>query len=175
MMRLPGADGKITPKQLADGVAFAEDMGVHMHAACLANAPVHLECTAAGATWKSGVDVLLLGATKNGAVCAEAVVFCDRDLARHFQRRRKQAGHLWSKLRFVGAQLVAYFDKGRWLANARHANAMAAALESQGFGFYRWPLCPVSEGVAIRLVTSYATPQAHVDEFLAAARSLAHG
>lgn len=107
-------------------VAKRHDLPVHMDGARLANALVYLGCTPAQATWKS-VDVLSLGATKNGALCAEAVVFFDRGRARDFERRRKQAGHLWSKLRFVSAQLVAYFENGLWLANARHSNAMAAA------------------------------------------------
>jgi threonine aldolase len=181
---------------------------VHMDGARFANALVHLGCTPAEATWKSGVDVLSLGATKNGALCAEAVVFFDPARSRDFERRRKQSGHLWSKLRFVSAQLLAYFEHGLWLDNARHANAMAsalakglrtvagasllqsvdanevfvalpeatvAALERQGFEFYRWPLSAPPSGVAIRLVTSYATPQAHVDEFLAAAQGPARG
>jgi threonine aldolase len=241
-MGLPAADGKITPRQVANAIAYAEEMGVHhvkpaalslsqatewgtvyapdevaalaavarqhglpvhMDGARFANALVHLGCTPAEATWKSGVDVLSLGATKNGALCAEAVVFFDAGRAREFERRRKQAGHLWSKLRFVSAQLLAYFANGLWLDNARHANAMAsalaqglrgvggaallqsvdanevfvalpealvAALERQGFGFYRWPLAAGSGGTAIRLVTSYSTPRAHVDEFLDAVR-----
>jgi threonine aldolase len=181
---------------------------VHMDGARFANALAHLGCTAAEATWQSGVDVLSLGATKNGALCAEAVVFFEPERARDFERRRKQSGHLWSKLRFVSAQLLAYFADGLWLDNARHANAMASALarglreiagasllqsvdanelfvalpeavvvslESQGFGFYRWPLCACPAGVAIRLVTSYATTPAQVQEFLAAARSAARG
>jgi threonine aldolase len=181
---------------------------VHMDGARFANALVHLGCTPAEATWQSGVDVLSLGATKNGALCAEAVVFFDPARARDFERRRKQAGHLWSKLRFVSAQLLAYLEHGLWLTNARHANAMAstlaqglnavagasllqsvdanevfvalpeaivAALERQGFEFYRWPLCAPANGVAIRLVTSYATPRAQIDEFLAAVQDPAHG
>jgi threonine aldolase len=181
---------------------------VHMDGARFANALVHLGCTPAEATWQSGVDVLSLGATKNGALCAEAVVFFDPARGRDFERRRKQAGHLWSKLRFVSAQLLAYFEHGLWLDNARHANAMAsalakglktvggasllqavnanevfvalpeatvAALERQGFEFYRWPLSAPPSGVAIRLVTSYATPQSQVDEFLTAAQGTARG
>jgi threonine aldolase len=184
-------------------VAKHHGLPVHMDGARFANALVHLGCTPAEATWKNGVDVLSLGATKNGALCAEAVVFFDTAPARDFERRRKRAGHLWSKLRFASAQLLAYFEDDLWLDNARHANDMAsllaqglrnvagvtllqsvdanevfaalseaivAALERQGFGFYRWPLCDPAYGVAIRLVTSYATPRAHVDEFLAATR-----
>ena len=69
--------------------------------------------------------MLSLGATKNGALGADAVVFFDPAMARDFERRRKRAGHLMSKLRFVSAQLIAYFKNGLWLDNARHANAMA--------------------------------------------------
>jgi threonine aldolase len=189
-------------------VAKRHGLAVHMDGARFANALVHLGCSPADATWRCGVDVLSLGATKNGALCAEAVVFFDPARARDFERRRKQGGHLWSKLRFVSAQLLAYFDHGLWLENAGHANAMAsalarglrevpgasllqsvdanevfvalpeavvAALEGHGFGFYRWPLSVTETGVAIRLVTSYATPRAHVDEFLAAVQRFVRG
>jgi threonine aldolase len=98
---------------------------VHMDGARFANALVHLGCTPAEATWKCGVDVLSLGATKNGALGADAVVFFDPAMARDFERRRKRAGHLMSKLRFVSAQLLAYLTDGLWLDNARHANEMA--------------------------------------------------
>ncbi len=192
--------------EVSELAAAAAEHGlpVHMDGARFANALAHLGCTAAEATWKCGVDVLSLGATKNGAMCAEAVVFFDPARARDFERRRKQAGHLWSKLRFVSAQLLAYFKDGLWLDNARHANAMAAllaggltslsgaallqpvdanevfvalpealvaALEARGFGFYRWPMNAAAPGVPIRLVTSYATPRSQVEEFLAAARA----
>ncbi len=184
-------------------VAKAHGMRVHMDGARFANAVAHLCCTAAEATWKSGVDMLSLGATKNGALCAEAVVCFDLELARDLDRRRKRAGHLWSKQRYLSAQLLAYLNGGLWLANARQANAMAAALarglatvpgaqllqpvdaneifialpapivealELEGFGFYRWPLCAAPEGIAIRLVASYATQSADVDALVAAAR-----
>ncbi|HEX3396431.1 MAG TPA: beta-eliminating lyase-related protein [Steroidobacteraceae bacterium] len=101
---------------------------VHMDGARFANALVHLGCSPAEATWKSGVDVLSLGATKNGALGADAVVFFDPAMARDFERRRKRAGLLMSKLRFVSAQLIAYFKNGLWLHNAAHANAMAARM-----------------------------------------------
>jgi threonine aldolase len=103
-------------------------LSVHMDGARFANALVHLGCSPAQATWKSGIDVLSLGATKNGALCAEAVVFFNPQMAADFDRRRKRAGHLWSKMRYLSAQLLAYFDNDHWLRNARHANSMAAAL-----------------------------------------------
>ncbi len=106
-------------------VAKSRGLPLHMDGARFANALVHLDCSPAEATWRCGVDVLSLGATKNGALCAEAVVFFDTALARDFDRRRKRGGHLWSKMRFLSAQLLAYFDDDLWLHNARHANAMA--------------------------------------------------
>ena len=105
--------------------ARRHELPVHMDGARFANALAHLKCTPAEATWKCGVDVLSLGATKNGALGADAVVFFDSGMARDFERRRKRAGHLMSKLRFVSAQLIAYLKDGLWLENARHANAMA--------------------------------------------------
>jgi threonine aldolase len=109
-------------------VAKRYGLPVHMDGARFANAVVHLGCTPAEATWKCGVDVLSLGATKNGALGAEAVVFFDPAMARDFERRRKRAGHLMSKLRFLSAQLNAYLKNDLWLQNARHANAMAARM-----------------------------------------------
>ena len=106
-------------------VARRHELPVHMDGARFANALAHLMCTPAEATWKCGVDVLSLGATKNGTLGADAVVFFDPAMARDFERRRKRAGHLMSKLRFLSAQLIAYLSDGLWLASARHANAMA--------------------------------------------------
>jgi threonine aldolase len=186
-------------------LAKGRGLQVHMDGARFANAVAHLKCSPAEATWKSGIDVLSLGASKNGALCADAVVFFEPQLAADFERRRKRAGHLWSKMRFLSAQLLAYLDHDLWLKNARHANAMAAALgqglkgepgarvlhpveanevfvefpektvaalESAGFKFYRWPLHESKSGVAIRLVTSYMTPAADVEAFIAAVRAL---
>ena len=106
----------------------AHDLKLHMDGARFANALVSLGCTPAEATWRAGVDVLSFGATKNGALAAEAVVFFDRALAKDFGYRRKRAGHLWSKMRFLSAQLDAYLNDDLWLQNAKHANAMAARL-----------------------------------------------
>ncbi|WP_316860226.1 low specificity L-threonine aldolase [uncultured Cohaesibacter sp.] len=110
--------------------ALTHDKGlaVHMDGARFANAMVTLETTPAEMTWKSGVDLLSFGATKNGAWCAEAVVFFNKDYARDFIYRRKRAGHLFSKMRFVAAQFEGYFENNHWLDNARHANAMATKL-----------------------------------------------
>jgi threonine aldolase len=82
----------------------------------------------AEATWKAGVDVLSFGATKGGAMAAEAVVFFDRQRAAGMAERRKRAGHLLSKHRFIAAQFEAYLKNDYWLTLARYANAKADAL-----------------------------------------------
>ena len=106
-------------------VARPRGLRVHMDGARLGNAVARLGCTPAEATWKAGVDVLSFGATKNGAFAAEAVVFFDRELAPSARYRRRRAGHLYSKMRFISVQLEAFITDGLWLRNARHANAMA--------------------------------------------------
>ena len=112
-------------------IAKHEGMALHMDGARFANALVHLNCTAADITWKAGVDVLSLGATKNGALCAEAVIFFNPDLVRDLGYRRKRGGHLLSKMRFISAQLDAYLAEDRWLKQARTANALAGRLSEQ--------------------------------------------
>jgi threonine aldolase len=112
-------------------LAHREGMALHMDGARFANALAHLDCAAADITWKVGVDVLSFGATKNGALCAEAVVFFNEQLVRDFEYRRKRAGHLISKMRFISAQLDAYLESDRWLAQARAANALAKQLAEQ--------------------------------------------
>jgi threonine aldolase len=81
-------------------------------------------------TWKAGVDVLSLGGTKNGLAVGEAVVFFNRELARDFDYRCKQAGQLASKMRFLSAPWVGVLRKGAWLKHAKHANQMAKRLDS---------------------------------------------
>jgi threonine aldolase len=103
---------------------------LHMDGARLANAVAHLGCRPADVTWKCGVDVLSFGGTKNGLAVGEAVVFFERELAEEFQWRIKQAGQLASKMRFVSAPWLALLAGDLWLANARHANAMARRLAS---------------------------------------------
>ena len=99
-----------------------------MDGARFANALMRLGCTPAEMTWKAGVDVLSFGATKNGALCAEAVVFFDKADVRDFAYRRKKAGHLFSKMRFLSAQLLAYLEDDRWRASAARANGLAQRL-----------------------------------------------
>jgi threonine aldolase len=109
-------------------LARREGLKLHMDGARFANALAHLGGTPADITWRAGVDVLSFGATKNGALCAEAVIFFNAHDARDFEYRRKKSGHLVSKMRFISAQLEAYLAHDRWLAWAGHANAMAARM-----------------------------------------------
>ena len=103
-------------------------LAVHMDGSRFANALAAQGCSPAELTWKAGVDVLSFGGTKNGCVMAEAVVFFDPDKAADFAFRRKRAGHLLSKMRFVSAQLEAYLADDLWLRLARNANARARQL-----------------------------------------------
>ena len=109
-------------------IARSRLMKVHMDGARFANAVVSGAGTPAELTWKAGVDVLSFGATKNGAIGAEAIVLFDRALADDVMFRRKRGGHLISKSRFVAAQFDAYLRDGLWLTLARHANGMARRL-----------------------------------------------
>lgn len=122
-----------TPAEVAALAAVARNHGlrVHMDGARFANAVARLGCTPAELTWKSGADVLTFGATKNGALGVEAVVFFDTTLARDFLYLRKRTGQLVSKSRFLAAQMLAYLDQDRWLVNARTANRMADRLASR--------------------------------------------
>jgi threonine aldolase len=108
--------------------AHALGLKVHMDGARFANALARLGCTPAQASWRAGIDILSLGATKNGALAAEVIVAFDPAAGAELASRRKRAGHLWSKMRFLSAQLEAYLSDGLWLANARQANDMARRL-----------------------------------------------
>ncbi len=183
--------------------AHARGLKVHMDGARFANALVGLDADPAALTWKAGVDVLSFGATKNGAMAAEAVLFFDPALAEDFRFRRKRGGHLFSKMRFLSAQLVGYLENETWLANARHANAMARRL-SEGLTmlpgvslahpvdgneiFVRLPEPVIAALEAagglfhrwqdgapptVRLVTAFDTGEAEVDRFLEIARAAA--
>ena len=114
-------------RALAD-IAHARGLTVHVDGARLGNALARMNASPAEATWKAGVDALSFGATKGGALAAEAVVFFDPAVGKNMPDRRKRAGHLLSKHRFVAAQIEAYCHNGLWLALAGHANAMADRL-----------------------------------------------
>ncbi|TVS13818.1 MAG: low specificity L-threonine aldolase [Wenzhouxiangella sp.] len=129
---------------LAD-VARARGLPLHMDGARFANAVAWLGCTPAEATWKAGVDVLSFGATKNGALTAEAVVVFGRpEWLEGLERRRKRGGHLLSKMRYVSAQLLALLDNDLWLEIARTANAratdLAEGIRQSRSGAVEWPV-----------------------------------
>lgn len=150
----------------------------HVDGARFANAVAHLGCSPADLTWRAGVDALSFGFVKNGGMSAEALIFFDPALVADTKRRRKRAGHLLSKGRYLAAQILALLKDDLWLTNARAANAAAhivgqaagarrihrveaneiflrltpaeaASLREQGFAFYDW-----APGQA-RIVTSW--------------------
>ncbi|MEM9975966.1 MAG: beta-eliminating lyase-related protein [Pseudomonadota bacterium] len=111
-------------------VAKARGLPVHLDGARFANALVSLGCTAAEMTWKAGVDVVSFGGTKNGLMAVEALVFFNPEQAQNMAFLRKRAGHLFSKGRYLGAQMAAYLDGGLWLDLAAKANSAGARLAS---------------------------------------------
>lgn len=119
-----------TPEEVRELAALAHRNGlkVHMDGARFANALVSLGCEPADLTWRAGVDVLCLGASKNGALMAEAIVFFDLSLAQDFAYRVKRAGQMAAKARLFGAQFCAWLQDDHWLALARQANDVAARL-----------------------------------------------
>jgi threonine aldolase len=171
--------------ELSEIASLCADKGLALHVdgARFANAVVHLGCT----PWQAcqGATTLSFGCIKNGAMSAEALVLFDPDLADLVRLRRKRAGHLQSKGRFLAAQLLAMLEGGLWLENARHANSAAqelacaaggrllhpveanevflkitvaerAVLRKAGFSFYDWG------DDAARLVTAWNSDPAHV-------------
>jgi threonine aldolase len=190
-------------------LAHERGMAVHMDGARFGNAVARLGVTPAEASWRAGVDILSFGATKGGALAAEAIVVFDPVRAGAMAERRKRGGHLFSKHRFIAAQFEAYLTDGLWLKLAAHANGMAdrlaAALADAGLKAL-WPvganivfaLIPqalherlqvagahyyviqtdrtdpanVPSGfVLVRLVTSFATAESSIDNFIALAKA----
>jgi threonine aldolase len=172
-------------------LAKQRGLGFHMDGARLANALATTGENIADVTWRAGVDALSFGFVKNGGLSAEALILFKTELADEIAVRRKRAGHLLSKGRFLAAQILAMLDGDLWLDNARAANAVAqtlaeaapsrlvyaveaneiflkvtpeeaAQLRSQGFDFYDWATGE------IRLVTSW-DQQGEAVERLAAA------
>jgi len=112
------------------GLARLRGLPVHLDGARFANAVVAEGCTAAEMTWHAGVDVVSFGGTKNGLLGVEAVVIFDPDKAWEFELRRKRGGHLFSKHRYLSAQMDAYLTDDLWLSLAGTANSRAERLES---------------------------------------------
>ena len=110
------------------GIARAHGLPVHMDGARFANALVAAGCTPAEMTWKAGIDVLSFGGTKNGLMGVEAVILFDPEKAWEFELRRKRGGHLFSKYRYLAAQMDAYLQGDLWLRLAGQANGMARRL-----------------------------------------------
>ncbi|MEW6494409.1 MAG: low specificity L-threonine aldolase [Cyanobacteriota bacterium] len=191
-----------TPEEInaLAGVAKSHNLYLHVDGARFANAVARLGCSPADLTWRAGVDVLCFGATKNGAMAAEAVVFFNHALAQTFGYRRKRSGHLFSKMRFLSAQLLAYINDDLWLKNAHHANRMAKMLVQGLLGLPGVKLCyPVEaneifiqlpeamisnlladgfyfyrwgedDSTTVRLVTAFNTSEVDVTTFINAAR-----
>lgn len=191
-------------------LAHAKGLKLHMDGARFSNAVASTGASPAEMTWRAGVDVLCLGASKNGCLAAEMVIFFDTSLAEGFEFRRKRTGHLLSKGRLLGAQVEAWFADGHWLNLAKHANQMAKRLadglgsldtvdmvwpvdanelfvmlpkekahflQSQGAVFYDWDDTTLPAGYVVkethqfvRMVTSFATTQSEVDEFISLLR-----
>ncbi len=124
-------------------VAKNHDLPVHLDGARFANAMMALGCTPAEMTWKSGVDVVSFGGTKNGCMGVEAVVFFDPSKAWEFELRRKRGAHLFSKHRFLSAQMAGYMQDDLWKTMAGQANDNAAylaeGLRSAGATFLHQP------------------------------------
>jgi threonine aldolase len=111
-------------------IAHAAGIGAHMDGARFANAVAASGASPAEMTWRAGIDALSFGATKNGALACEAVVFFDPARAANFAYRRKRGGHTLSKARFLGAQMEAYLRDGLWLKLAHKANSAASRLSA---------------------------------------------
>jgi threonine aldolase len=124
------AGGVYTVDEIAALAAIAREagVGVHMDGARFANALIATGATPAELTWRAGVDILSLGATKDGALACEAVIIFDPETARTMPYQRKRAGQTLSKGRFLGAQMAAWLADGLWLELARRANSSAKRL-----------------------------------------------
>ena len=176
-------------------VTHKHNLNIHMDGARFANALTSLNCSPAEMTWKSGIDVLSFGATKNGCIAAEAIIFFKKDLVGNIAFLMKRAGHLLSKMRFVSAQLDAYISNDVWLKNAKHANDMGKML-SEGLAkhnsieiaypteanevFAKFPRHMIEhlnsegykmnedelDGKAVRLVAAWNTKASDVESFL---------
>lgn len=109
-------------------VAKGRGLKVHMDGARFANAVARLGCSAADLTWRSGVDILSFGSTKNGGALCDAIVVFNPEIVDALAVQLRRAGQVWSKMRFASAQLIAYVENGLWLRMAQASNAVAARI-----------------------------------------------
>ena len=109
-------------------VAKARGLKLHMDGARFANATARLGCSPAEPTWRSGIDIMSFGATKNGGALCDAIVVFTPEIAEIVAVQLRRAGQVWSKMRFASAQLIAYVENGLWLDMARASNAIAARI-----------------------------------------------
>ena len=121
----------LTELDAITSVAKSHDLLVHMDGARFANALVALDCTPAEMTWKRGIDAVTLGCSKNGLIAAELVIFFNPKHGWEFELRRKRGGHLFSKHRYLSAQIKGYFDGDLWLKMAQKANENASYLAAR--------------------------------------------
>lgn len=124
-------------------IAARHDLRAHLDGARFANALVALGCSPADATWRSGIDVLTLGATKNGGMSAELIISFDDAASAELHFRTKRAGHVTSKMRFQSAQVAAHLADDLWLRLAQNSNRtmqrLAGGLRELGVTFVEEP------------------------------------
>ncbi len=136
------------------------DLKLHLDGARLANAVATLEISPGQLIREAGADALSFGATKNGAAVGDAVVFFDKEAAREFEYRCKQAGQLASKMRYLAAPWVSLLENELWLRNARHANLMAEKLHGQLTGIPQVRTLAPREANSVFVKLSEASRQA---------------
>ena len=123
-----GAVYSLDEIRAAAEVAKARGLKLHMDGARFANATARLGCSPAEPTWRSGVDIMSFGATKNGGALCDAIVVFRPEIAEILAVQLRRAGQVWSKMRFASAQLIAYVENGLWLDMARASNAIAGRI-----------------------------------------------
>ena len=147
-------------------VAKARGLKLHMDGARFANALARLGCSPAEASWRSGIDIMSFGATKNGGALCDAIVVFAPEIADTVAVQLRRAGQVWSKMRFASAQLIAYVGNGRWLDMAGAANAIAARIAA---GLRDWPaarlLAPVEANEIFLEMPSAAMDGLEADGF----------
>ncbi len=109
-------------------VAKSRGLKLHMDGARFANAVARLQCSPAELSWRSGIDILSFGVTKNGGALCDAIVVFDAEIADGLAIQLRRAGQVWSKMRFASAQLMAYIENGLWLRLATQSNRVAARI-----------------------------------------------